>query len=100
MLQEKQVRKLGFREKDEYAKLETQIEDVTEEKAQLEAKIAETAQLGDFQKVAEMTEQLPALSEKIDKMTDRYALASPEDVFTLLQEFVNVARQQQAAFHL
>jgi hypothetical protein len=77
VLQVKQVRKLGFREKDEYMKLEKQIEDATEEKEQLEAKIAETAQLGDFQAVAEMTEQLPVLSDKIDKMTDRCAPSRP-----------------------
>ena len=70
-MQARQVRKLGFREKDEYFKLEKQIEDATEEKAQLEAKIAETAQLGDFEKVASLTEQLPVLSDKIDTMTDR-----------------------------
>jgi predicted nucleic acid-binding Zn-ribbon protein len=72
-MQVKPVRKLGFREKDEYMKLEKQIEDATEEKEQLEAKIAETAQSGDFQAVAELTRKLPALAEKIDKMTDRYA---------------------------
>ena len=72
VVQEKQVRKLGFREKDEYAKLEKQIEDATEQKVQLEAQIAETAQLGDFEKVASLTEQLPVLSDKIDTMTDRY----------------------------
>lgn len=52
-------------------KLEKKIEVASEEKEQLEAKIAETAQSGDFEAVTSMTEKLVTLSEKIDTMTDR-----------------------------
>jgi hypothetical protein len=69
------------------------------EKAQLEAKIAETAQAGDFQAVAEMTENLPVLAEKIDKMTDRCAsgawLATQHGV--VLQFFIHLPTCKLAA---
>jgi ABC transporter C-terminal domain len=71
-VQEKPVRKLGFREKEEYGQLEGKIEAACTQKEDLEARIAETAQLGDFQKVAELTEDLGKLTERIDAMTDRW----------------------------
>lgn len=69
---QKPLRRLGFREKEEYSKLEGEIDTLTEKKEALEASIAETASTGDFAKVGELTATLQKMSDEVESKTDRW----------------------------
>jgi ABC transport system ATP-binding/permease protein len=66
------LRRLGFREKEEYARLEGEIERLSSDRAAMEALIGESAQGGDFGEVQTLTAELAQLSDLIDKKTDRW----------------------------
>ena len=65
-------RRLGFREKQELESLEGHVDDLTAEKENLERRVAEQAQHGDFGKVHELTIELSGVSERLDGATERW----------------------------
>lgn len=69
---QKPLLRLGFREKEEYAKLEGEVDTLSDKRDALEASIAETANTGDFAKVAELTADLQRLSDEVEAKTDRW----------------------------
>ena len=71
-VQAPKLRKLGFREKSEYVDLEQEIEKLSEEKEAMEALIAKSAQTGDFEKAAQLSEDLGALAARIDSKSERW----------------------------
>eukprot|EP00892_Ulva_mutabilis_P000570 jgi/Ulvmu1/10513/UM064_0051.1 len=70
--EEKPVKRLGYREKQELEQLDGKVEAATASKANIEARIADCAKAGDFEQVAKLTEELATVSQSIDTMTDRW----------------------------
>jgi ABC transport system ATP-binding/permease protein len=66
------VRKLGFREKQELETVESDVDDLTAQKENLERRISEAAQEGDFGKVADMTTEMSGVVARLDTATERW----------------------------
>lgn len=68
----KGLRRLGFREKEEFSKLEQEIDALTADKDDLHAKITATASTGDFVKANELSTELRMLGDKLEAKTERW----------------------------
>ena len=66
------MRRLGFREKQELERLEGDVDALTAEKDQLDRRIADAAQGGDFGKVADLTTELAGVAARLDAATERW----------------------------
>lgn len=71
-VQEPQLKKLGFREKAEYTALEGEIEGLTEQHGDIEARLAAAAQAGDFEHVQALSEELADIAAALDDKSDRW----------------------------
>lgn len=68
----KELRRLGFREKEEFAKLEKEIDALTLDKDNLQAQITETANSGNFEEVNELSTKLQKLGVNLEEKTERW----------------------------
>jgi ABC transport system ATP-binding/permease protein len=68
----KELRRLGFREKEEFAKLEQEIDALTLDKDNLQAQITETANSGNFEEVNELSTKLQKLGVHLEEKTERW----------------------------
>lgn len=68
----KALKRLGYREKQELEQLDSKIEAAMARKEAIESKIAECAQMGEFEDAKKLTEELATVSDLIDTLTDRW----------------------------
>jgi ABC transporter C-terminal domain len=66
------LRKLGFREKEEFAALEGLIDELSAKKEELERSVAAEAKKGDFMKVKELSAELERVAAAVEAKTDRW----------------------------
>lgn len=71
-IEEQPIKRLGYREKQELEQLDGKIEAATAHKEAVESQIEHCSQIGDFEKVFRLTEDLSTVSDSIDTMTDRW----------------------------
>lgn len=71
-VEDDRIKRLGYREKQELEQLDGKIEDATIRKEELESRIASCAQIGDFENVSKLSDELGCVSKSIETMTDRW----------------------------
>jgi len=69
---ETKVKKLSFKEKREYERLETHIPELEAEKAAIEAQLYDGGGSGDYDQIKQLSERLAELTAAIDQATERW----------------------------
>lgn len=68
----KKLQRLGFREKEEFEKLETELEDLQQRVDKWQNRVSKASETNEWDKVNKASEKLSEVSAKLDTKTERW----------------------------